>query len=333
VNFNIVAVSESRTFPNDMGLSPTQELVVKSLSLCGHTVQISANQFLKDSVNLIFDHSFSKKYAEYIVDVKRSNDFKVGMYFGELYIDGYIPYAKHAWSVSDADETLVSQELMDRVDTVNYFASNLDFCWSALERNAHELKKFNPISLFFPHGHTQRLEPEYRRAVKDIDAIFIGKATEHRLQIVKSIEEAGVSVSAFGNGFPKGFLPTFLTGNSLNRSKIGLNLSYANEVHIPTRTDVRFSSVDRLLQFFERDICVVSEHIPFDNPYSEFMINGAPDELSSICRDLLESGDWKSKGAELAAKFRREFAAENIIPPVVDQTLRAIYPGGVPDRK
>ena len=330
MDFNLVAVSENRTLDRSIGVSPTQELIQKSLSLCGHTVRFSANQFFKDSVNLIFDVPYSRKYAEYLVTVIRSNDFKVGMYFGELYIDGYIPYARHAWSDGDVDEFQVARELKDRVETIYYLASNLDFCWSVFERNARELKKFNSTSLVFPHGHTQRREPELRRAVKDLDVIFLGKATEHRLQTVKSIEDAGVSIGAFGNGFPNRYLPGFLAGNSLDRTKIGLNLTYSNQIHAPTNTDLRFASVDRLLQFFERDICVVSEHTPYDNPYADFMINGTPAELGRICHELLASGEWESKGAELAAKFRREFAAKDIIPPVIDQTLRAIYPNGMP---
>jgi hypothetical protein len=330
MDFNIVLLDGGANPTPSLVLNQTTDLIQKSLSLCGHTTRISYSQFDKNCINLIFDNNYNKDFIRYIVDLKRHENIKLGLYFGELYVNRHIPYALDGLADPRADLSTTLQLLRDRSEYTYYLASNVDFCWSAFERNAQEFQKYNAASFFFPNCHTQRIDPALRRSVKDIDVLFLGTATAHRSQWVTFIEESGIAIKVYGKLFPNGFLPGALPGSTLNRTKIALNLSFANKIDPITHADIRFASCDRLLQFLERDICVVSEHIPFDNPYADFTINGATNELAEICRGLLISGEWESKGLDLAAKFRREFSAERLIAPIVTQTLNAIFGNRIP---
>jgi hypothetical protein len=113
-----------------------------------------------------------------------------------------------------------------------------------------------------------------RRSPKDIDVVFFGTSTPHRVAVLKCLVAEGINVVAVGRDFPVGFLPPSMIHSLLDRAKIGLNLPLHAQNDGPPDFDPRFVSCGRVAEMFGRDLCVVSEEIPFDNPCCRPLISG-----------------------------------------------------------
>jgi len=80
----------------------------------------------------------------------------------------------------------------------------------------------------------------------------------------------------------------------------------------------------RITEMLGRELCVVSEEIPLDNPYRGFLHSDCPERLAEQCRLLLADGRWRGAGELSAAKFRAEMSVVDVCKPVVDATLSRI---------
>jgi hypothetical protein len=204
-------------------------------------------------------------------------------------------------------------------------ARSADFIWCLLERTALEYAHSNSACEFFPVGHVAQAPIELRRSPKDIDAVFFGTLTPHRGTVLKAMMAAGMSVLPIGRGFPIGWLPPSLLLSLLDRAKIGINLTLHALEKGESGTDPRFVSCMRVVEMFERDLCVVSEDIPFDNPYSPYMVSALPEDMAQTCRELLDSGRWEEQGKSAADAFRRDMDVTKVCNPVIERTLANLW--------
>jgi len=307
-------------------LCPLIDYMRGTLSKCGHDVTVGHDKLYPDAINLYFEHFPDEDMASKVLDFKYANSLHLGVIATELMVGGTIPYAKHGiiYTGNPDKEKLVR----NRIAGFRKIAQGADFIWSFLERTALEYAQVNPLCQFFPVGHVSAVPPELRRSPKDIDVVFFGTITPHRVAVLKSLAAEGINVMPVGRGFPVGWLPASLLQSLLDRAKIGLNLTlHARDDGRPD-IDPRFVSCMRVTEMFGRDLCVVSEDIPYDNPYGRYMESTEPEQIGRLCRDLLDSGRWEELGPTNAAAFRRHMDVTNLCGPVIQNTIDGLWQAG-----
>jgi hypothetical protein len=303
-------------------LSPLIDHMKGTLSKCGHDITVSHDQLFPDAINLYYEMFRGTEAAAKLLSFKAKNTLKVGVIATELMIGGTIPYATHGINLPRGADK--ERHLRDRLDGFSTVAAGVDFLWCLLERTANEYRHLNPQCRFFPVGHVHQSPPDLRQAPKDIDIVFFGSKTPHRVAVLSCLVNAGLRVMPVGRGFRTDWLPQSLLLALLDRAKIGLNLTLHTEAEGPAGVDPRFASCMRLVEMFDRDLCVVSEEIPFDNPYQPYMISATVAELPTICRDLLIKDQWRLLGQRLTAEFRRDMDVTLLCKPIIDQTIAAL---------
>lgn len=313
INLGQVSVAES--------LAPLINYMRQSLSKCGHEVTVSHEHLTQDGINLFFEGFHIPEFVEQLIQFKKDQGLRFGLIATELIQAEEIPYAKHG--VIYPEHINKTDALKRRLKGYSDVASEADFVWSFLERTAAYSKKYNAASYHYPVGYVQHLCAELRRSPKDIDVLFFGGRTPHRERILKALAERGINVMAIGRGFPSGVLPAPLLLSLLDRAKIGLNLTLESE---PTTSgiDPRFVSCMRVTEMMDRDLLVVSEDIPEDNPYKAHMVNVPPDHLAICSKDILQTERWKKLGKLNATSYREKMQVTNICLPVIEQTLKAL---------
>jgi hypothetical protein len=172
------------------------------------------------------------------------------------------------------------------------------------------------------------------RAPKDIDVLFCGAMTPYRERILKTFEDRGISVLACGAGTERGKMPKPIYESYLDRAKIGLSITFGGPpTGLPEDqaigledkdTDLRFASCSRIVEMLLRDICVLSEEIPLDNPYVNFMVQTPADSMADVCASLLENDLWRQIGTSNSAQWRRQMNALVVNKPVIERTIEKL---------
>ena len=80
----------------------------------------------------------------------------------------------------------------------------------------------------------------------------------------------------------------------------------------------------RVVEMLDRELLVVSEDIPHDNPYKEYMVSATADDLAVCIKDILQSESWTHLGCLNAAKYREKMDVKHICQPVIDETIKAL---------
>jgi len=83
----------------------------------------------------------------------------------------------------------------------------------------------------------------------------------------------------------------------------------------------------RMVEWLSRDVLVLSEDIPQDNPYQRYTLSAPVDELANTARHLLQSDLWRSLGPANGARFRANMDVRIICKPVIDETLAMLTKG------
>ncbi len=308
-------------------LCPLIDYFRGTLSKCGHDVTVGHDKLYPDAINLYFENFSDEAMASKVLDFKYANSLKIGVIATELMVGGTIPYARHGMLYTGNVDK--AQIIRNRMAGFRKIAQGVDFLWCLLERTALEYTASNPLCEFFPVGHVRQVEPGLRRSPKDIDVVFFGARTPHRMAVLNSLAAVGVGVMAVGRGFPIGWLPSSLLLSLLDRAKIGLNLTLHAKDDGRLDIDPRFVSCMRVTEMLERDLCIVSEDIPFDNPYRAYMSSAPAEEVAAMCRDLLVSGRWEEIGPVASAAFRSGMDVSNLCSPIIQRTIDSLWQ---PDR-
>lgn len=304
-------------------LAPNFGYLRQMLSACGHEVSLVHDQLYPEAVNLYLEHFMDgARQAGAFAAWRRDHGVRIGVVATELMVQGTIPYARHGISNTS------SEDLARRMQGFEAVLREVDFLWSWLERTAIEYKGRVGVSEFMPVGSISPVPAELRRSPKDIDVVFFGKLTPHRANVLQSLIDSGIKVVAAGVGFPMGKLPEVLLASLLDRARIGLNLTLHAEDDAPYGTDPRFVSCMRVVEMLSREVLVVSETIPLDNPYAAFMESAPPKDLPALCRSLLVEGRHAERAQANAAAFQTAMDVRTTCAPVIDRTLAALALGG-----
>lgn len=306
--------------------APIINYLKKTLSACGHDVTVEFDKLHSNAINLMFEDFIHEGLCQVISNIRREKGYRFGIIATELMQKEGIPYARHGISYGVSDNRDMVSDNRDmitrRLDGFAEVVKSVDFVWSFLPRTAHYLSEKIAISKWLPVGHTDNIAAELIRSPKNIDIFFFGKLTPHRKSVIDSLVDSGLKVAAVGQGFPhSGYVPFPLLGSLIERSKIALNLTLHAAEDSIGETDPRFVSCMRVLEYFKRNILVVSEDIPLDNPYKDFMISAPIGEMSTLCKYVLEEGCWKELGQQNSKNFRKAMDVREICLPVIEQTL------------
>lgn len=315
-------------------LAPLVNYFRATLSTCGHSVTVVPDQWHAGAVNLLFENFPDSRYwVNQIRSVRREHGFKVGVIATEVFVGNSIPYADSGiFFADDQDEREKATYIRNRNEGFGAVASEVDFVWSMIGRTAREIESRCKISRFFPMGHVDGLPGAQRRAPKDIDIAFFGTITPHRAAVLKDLcRDQGLNIMTVGRCAAPGFMPTYpgfvpsyLVASILDRAKIGLNLTLCAAGEPASGVDPRFVSCVRVVEMLERDVCVVSEEIPLDNPYQDYMVSAPLENLAGACLRLLRTGEWRERGLQSAARFRAQMDVTKVCAPVIAQTLQML---------
>jgi hypothetical protein len=292
----------------------------ESMSRCGYNSRLNYLSLRQDAINILFEPFEQSEEVEWLLGMKRQG-FRFGMVVSELYINNEIPYLESGLALMSVNDKTLHDRFRKRRGLLETLIREAEFSWSLLERSGENFKSLNPNSFFYPFGHTRTVPADLRRSVKDIDILFIGKATPYRLKIIEGLANAGLSVFAYGGDFPSGHLPNLLLNSVYDRAKIGLNLTLNGAIPTADGRDQRFASCTRIQQMLAREICVVCEEIPWDNPYRPYMVNSSVENLVETFRNLLSGDAWHSMGIKNSTLFRAEMDAAIICKPVIDKSV------------
>jgi hypothetical protein len=313
-------------------LAPQISYIRNSLIRCGHTVTVVDNWLHRDAINLYLEHFPAELRVEEHLRQRRERepDLRIGIVATELMVGGTIPYMRHGISYRKAatgervtlDADALTRQAESRVKGFEALLPHVDFTWCYFERTASTYRGRAKNCTYFPVGHAVEIPLEQRRAPKDIDVFFYGKATPHRLAVLDRLTRRGLNLVAVGDGMPSGWLPDFMASSLLDRAKIGLNLTLHARDDTVDGYDPRFVSPIRMTEMLEHEVCVVSEEIPIDNPYGNYMTTASIEALADVCHDVLRSGSWRERGPAAGAAFREAMDVRQLCAPIVERTCR-----------
>jgi hypothetical protein len=317
--FNIVLANLGDLSFISTRMGPAINYFKKTLSLCGHDVVISHTAVRSDSVNLFFEHFLSTNWAD---DFKklRGGGIRVGIITTEVMINNSIPYQTHGINYGISQQHNIDT-VQQRLNGFNLALQEVDFLWSMSQRTSKEYNDKIKIHKFFPTGCIEILKPEIRRSVKDIDVLFFGKKTPHRVSVLKTLQENEVKVLAIGAGWDSGYMPDIFLESLIDRSKICLNLTLHARDDSSSDIDPRFASSLRITDILSRGALVVSESIPEDNSYANYMISDELHILPVVCKNIIDSGSWVELATENSKNFEKQMNVVDICKPIIDQTL------------
>jgi hypothetical protein len=317
--FNFVMRNHGATAAGEY-LTPLTDYMRGTLGKCGHETTLVQDEIYPNAINVFFEFFPSAAFVEQILDLRKTHGLKIGVIATELMVGGTIPYARHG-ILCDGDK---QSFFRDRVAGFEKFAHGVDFVWAWLERTAHEYRNCSRVSRFFPVGHVSDSPRALRRAPKNIDVIFFGMRTPHRTAVLESFRAEGIDVFCVGRGFPHGYMSKSYLSSLMDRAKIGLNLNLHSEDDSEHGIDPRFASCMRITEMLEQELCIVSEEIPLDNPYRDYLQSERPERLAQKCKALLSDGSWRDAGARATAQFRAQMNVIDVCKPVIDETLAAL---------
>jgi hypothetical protein len=304
-----------------VALAPLINFIQDALRLCGHQVTVSYDQLHRNATNIYLEGFHDEDFVDRLLSIKAEYGLKIGVIATELMVGGRIPYAEHGIIYTGGDKAKL---LALRLQNFERVVKAADFTWCLLERTALDYRDRGRQVHFLPVGHTQTFQAGSNVAPKNIDVIFFGTATPHRQQTIRALQSHGIAVTAIGRGFPIGWMPAIHTNSLIDQAKIGLNLTLHAHDGQANTIDPRFVSCMRVTEMLSREICVVSETIPLDNPYKTYMQSADPSDMPDLFRQLLTTGTWAEFASSAAEAFRREMDATLICKPVFDVTVRAL---------
>lgn len=314
--FNIVTANHDLTTASN-SIEPLIEHLKATLSLCGYEVTVQHDKFNLDSINILIEHFLDGGAASATLRALRGAGHKIGIVATELMLQNTIPYAQYGIGCEP-------KVLEMRMTGFEQAIKQADFVWALLQRTAAEYQQKVKVCHHFPYGSIGAVDQGQMQAPKDIDLLFFGKATPHRIAVIKSLQQKGLQVVAVGQGFT-GSTPMWkiFIDSLIDRSKIALNLT----LHAHTAADSvdpRFASCARIVHLLSRGCLVVSEEIPQDNPYSKYMLSSSIDSLPDVCSQYLQNSLWRAQAQELSQAFTQEMNVRRINTQVIKDTIDAL---------
>lgn len=303
-------------------LEPLVNYFWRALGALGFDVTVADDKLEREAVNVYFEYFLDERLLHKLFAIKRNYGVRVGVVATELIVANDIPYLRDGGLHVDAgsgrqattDESAQASRL--RVANLLTHARSFDFTWSLLDRTNALMQRHNPRSYLFPIGYLPPVRP-VAAVPKDIDVLFFGALTPRRAAFVEEIRRARLNVVCVGRNTEIGYVPEFILDSYIDRAKIVLNLTFADQME-GTEESPKFASCGRVPAALSRGALIVSEIIPQDNPYAPFMVSCERAGLPQRCADLVKTGQYADLAARNLRHFKDTMAAEIIDAPAAE---------------
>lgn len=303
-------------------LEPLVNYFWRTLAALGFQVTAADDKLEREAVNVYFEYFLDERLLHKLFAIKRNYGVRVGVVATELIIANDIPYLRdgslHVDAGSGRQATTDQSAQASRLRVANLLAHapGFDFTWSLLERTHLLMRQHNPQSYLFPIGY---LPPQRPAAAvpKDIDVLFFGALTPRRAAFIEEIRAAKLNVVCVGRNTEIGYVPEFVLDSYIDRAKIALNLTFADQMDA-TDESPKFVSCMRVSAALSRGALVVSEVIPHDNPYASFMVSCERAEMPRRCAEIVAGGRYAELASRHFARFKETMAAEIIAAPAAE---------------
>ncbi len=303
-------------------LEPLVNYFWRTLGALGFDVTVTDDKLEREAVNVYFEYFLDERLLHKLFAIKRNYGVRVGVVATELIIANDIPYLRdgslHVDPGSGRQATLDETAQASRLRVTNLLthAASFDFTWSLLDRTHALMLRHNPRSYLFPIGYLPPQRPA-ARVPKDIDVLFFGALTPRRAAFVEEVRAARLNVVCIGRNTEIGYVPEFMLDSYIDRAKIVLNLTFADDMD-GTSDSPKFASCGRVPAALSRGALVVSEAIPQDNPYEPFLVSCGRADLPRRCAEIVAGGTHAELAARNFARFKETMAAEIVDAPAVE---------------
>lgn len=102
-------------------------------------------------------------------------------------------------------------------------ASAFDLCWTSDPTAVAWYESIGARAIYLPPGANPDVFVP-RDCERDIDVLFIGKNYGRRAEIIGALTDAGIDVTCYGQGWPRGPVTTEQMVNLMNRARITLGI-------------------------------------------------------------------------------------------------------------
>jgi len=294
MKFNIVLGNHP---PHAINTTRDHTLIIRGgLEEAGHSAQLSMNDVFHDEMNVFYDF-FNADAPEYFRFLRNAG-YEYGIITTEILKDGVLNY--------QADPTSAA-----RIKAINDISRHARFVWVMHEPSLDSYRdlsghdRCHGLSL----GHTEKVHEIACRPYeeRDIDFLFFGLPTPHRLALLEKLGSYGYVTRNIYD------LPGFIRNSTIERSKINLSLRQNAIWDQP--------SVGRISYLVSNRCALIVEKTANGRPYEDYAIAVSPDELVEACIDMLISGKYGEFAEYHANAFQRDFPMKRMMAELVQKTF------------
>lgn len=162
---------------------------------------------------------------------------------------------------------------------------------------------------YLPHGHTDAFARvvQKRWDHKDIDVVFTGTLTSHRLALVEALKARGI------NAVATRALNTVLREELVARAKLGINLKQCE--------DWQYASNSRYHYHLSNRSLLVSEHCPISCDLSHYVTEAPPNDFVDCCAAMLARADLQTLADDRLDAFRQEMPMQRLMAELLANTF------------
>ncbi|HUW15262.1 MAG TPA: glycosyltransferase, partial [Anaerolineae bacterium] len=156
-------------------------------------------------------------------------DVFYGYLCGRLIHRGYITYIREGLAIPTLNMTLDDKtHRYSALEPTGFagmvdIASAFDLCWTSDPTAVAWYEQHGARAIYLPAGANPDVFVP-RECARDIGVLFVGKCYGRRAEIVQGLQQRGVDVQAYGQGWPNGPVSTEAMVDLMNRAIITLGI-------------------------------------------------------------------------------------------------------------
>jgi tetratricopeptide (TPR) repeat protein len=274
-----------------------------ALRTAGEEAEIIPN-LLPDATNVLLEN-FTRAQVKYILEFTKAKNARLIIVATE-FTDGR-SFNPHVLINPGGGHYHHGEYWVERFEAFKEIAIHADAIWCLSEYQLPQYQKLFPDLpvLNFPIGFDRLLptSESLPTAQRDIDVLFTGNDTPHRLAVIAELEKRLVVVKAPVS------TPTESRAGLIRRTKACL--------HINLHPDALYSSVMRHHTLIMQKTPVLSERALLPGALDEFIVQFDSADFVADTIDYIKSGQWLTSGVEAYERYRRERPIEQAVRQLV----------------
>ncbi len=299
------------------GIGDTVLFLKNAIQDCGHTACVS-HTVVPGHVNVVMEHFVKEHHLKNLLDghARGARFVMIGTepIVGGTFNGGIDP---NHWHYSNTDYWRVRFESFKAALTIT------DTVWVLAESMLpayNELFPQAPVR-FLPHGYvddfaTVRQRPE---AERDIDFYFSGSLTDHRKQILATLNATHNVVLDDARS------PEYLRQDHLSRAKVCLALRLSPQNVIP--------SVSRMHHHLQNKSFLLQEQYALDGPLDPYVMHAPEGDIVPWAISALDLDNRREIAEAMHQRFRHALPMSKLLPPLLDEVIGRFAPQDLPIAK